>query len=42
MKERAGEAGGTLDVASSAESGTHVTVAIPLVRQQWKSSHADA
>jgi signal transduction histidine kinase len=41
MKERAGEAGGTLNVASGAGTGTHVTVAVPLSRQPWKATHAD-
>jgi signal transduction histidine kinase len=42
MKERAGEAGGTIKVASSAGSGTRVTVAVPVARQPWNASHADA
>jgi signal transduction histidine kinase len=42
MKERAGEAGGTLNVASSAQSGTQVTLVVPMSGQAWKPSHADA
>ena len=42
MKERAGEAGGTLNVASSANAGTQVTLVVPMSRPLWKPSHADA
>ena len=42
MKERAGEAGGTLNVASSVDAGTQVTFVLPMSRQSWKPSHADA
>jgi len=41
MKERAGEAGGTLKVASS-ESGTRITLVVPMSGPAWKASHADA